>query len=98
MRVSSPITPFLSGTLKSTRMNTRRPLSGRSFIESFAMEGLIQLLDEEVAALWLEPVLPRRHRERFAGRVLAAETIQAVSPEDAIRAVAVNLEQFGDRR
>jgi hypothetical protein len=25
IRVSSPMTPFFSGTLKSTRMNTRRP-------------------------------------------------------------------------
>ena len=35
IRVSSPITPFLSGTLKSTRMKTRLPLRSRSLIESF---------------------------------------------------------------
>lgn len=35
MRVSSPITPFLIGTLKSTRMNTRRPRRSRSRIVSF---------------------------------------------------------------
>src|SRR4029077_15155283 len=37
MRVSSPITPFFSGTLKSTRMNTRFPARSRSLIESFGM-------------------------------------------------------------
>src|SRR5882672_5071582 len=37
MRVSSPIVPFFNGTLKSTRMNTRWPLSSRSLIESFAI-------------------------------------------------------------
>src|SRR5436853_3510203 len=37
MRVSSPMTPFLIGTLKSTRMNTRWPLSDRSLIDSFGM-------------------------------------------------------------
>src|SRR5215470_9281393 len=37
MRVSSPITPSLSGTLKSTRMNTRLPARSRSLIESFGM-------------------------------------------------------------
>src|SRR5215813_4093923 len=37
MRVSSPITPSLSGTLKSTRMNTRLPAGSRSLIESFGM-------------------------------------------------------------
>src|SRR5882672_6083961 len=37
MRVSSPITPSLSGTLKSTRMNTRFPARSRSLIESFDM-------------------------------------------------------------
>ena len=35
MRVSSVTTPFSSGTLKSTRMNTRRPARSRSRIESF---------------------------------------------------------------
>src|SRR6516164_1606435 len=37
IRVSSPITPSLSGTLKSTRMNTRLPARSRSLIESFGM-------------------------------------------------------------
>ena len=37
MRVSSPMTPFLSGTLKSTRTNTRRPFSARSRMVRFAM-------------------------------------------------------------
>src|SRR5215470_15772699 len=37
MRVSSPITPSFSGTLKSTRMNTRLPARSRSLIESFGM-------------------------------------------------------------
>src|SRR5215471_17819510 len=37
IRVSSPMTPFLSGTLKSTRMNTRFPARSRSLIESFDM-------------------------------------------------------------
>ncbi len=37
MRVSSVITPFLIGTLKSTRMNTRRSSSGRSRIEYLVM-------------------------------------------------------------
>ena len=35
MRVSSPMTPFSSGTLKSTRTNTRRPDSSRSVMDSF---------------------------------------------------------------
>src|SRR5262245_22718906 len=35
MRVSSPMTPSLSGTLKSTRMKTRLPRRSRSLIESF---------------------------------------------------------------
>ncbi len=37
MRVSSVMTPFLSGTLKSTRMKTRRSSSGRSRIEYLVM-------------------------------------------------------------
>src|SRR5438105_1608671 len=41
MRVSSPIRPFLSGTLKSTRMKTRWPFSARSLIDSFGMVGNI---------------------------------------------------------
>ncbi len=43
MRVSSAMTPSLSGTLKSTRMNTRRSSSGRSRIEYFVM-GIYRLL------------------------------------------------------
>src|SRR5438045_8181792 len=35
MRVSSSTLPSLIGTLKSTRMKTRRPLRSRSLIESF---------------------------------------------------------------
>src|SRR6185436_14807370 len=35
MRVSSSMTPFASGTLKSTRTKTRLPLRSRSVIESF---------------------------------------------------------------
>ena len=35
IRVSSPITPFLIGTLKSTRMKTFLPANSRSEIESF---------------------------------------------------------------
>ena len=35
IRVSSPITPFLIGTLKSTRMKTRFPPRSRSEIDSF---------------------------------------------------------------
>ena len=35
MRVSSPMTPPLSGTLKSTRMKTRRPFRLRSRIVRF---------------------------------------------------------------
>src|SRR5262245_59467883 len=38
MRVSSPMTPPLSGTLKSTRTNTRLPARSRSSIESFGMD------------------------------------------------------------
>src|SRR5687767_7481665 len=38
MRVSSPMTPFLSGTLKSTRTNTRRPVNARSRILRFAID------------------------------------------------------------
>jgi hypothetical protein len=37
MRVSSVICPFLIGTLKSTRMNTRRPFRFRSVIERLAI-------------------------------------------------------------
>src|SRR5580765_5738619 len=37
IRVSSPITPFFSGTLKSTRMKTRWPLRSRSVMDSFGM-------------------------------------------------------------
>src|ERR1700712_688182 len=39
IRVSSPMIPFLSGTLKSTRMKTRWPLRSRSLIESFGFIG-----------------------------------------------------------
>ena len=35
MRVSSPIVPLFSGTLKSTRMKTRWPFRSRSLMESF---------------------------------------------------------------
>jgi len=34
--VSSPMTPFFSGTLKSTRTKTRRPRRSRSLIVRFA--------------------------------------------------------------
>ena len=36
MRVSSPMRPSLSGTLKSTRMKTRLPFRSRSLIDSLA--------------------------------------------------------------
>src|SRR4051812_24623689 len=36
-RVSSPIFPSFTGTLKSTRMKTRLPLRSTSLIESFGM-------------------------------------------------------------
>ena len=37
MRVSSATAPFSIGTLKSTRMNTRRPDRSRSRMESFIL-------------------------------------------------------------
>ena len=37
MRVSSVMVPFLIGTLKSTRMNTRLPRRSRSLIEYFVI-------------------------------------------------------------
>ena len=43
MRVSSPMTPSLSGTLKSTRMNTRRPFRLRSRIVRLATVGSVQV-------------------------------------------------------
>ena len=39
IRVSSVITPFFSGTLKSTRMKTRLPLTAKSRIEYLVMAG-----------------------------------------------------------
>ena len=39
MRVSSVITPFLIGTLKSTRMKTRLPSRARSRIEYLVIIG-----------------------------------------------------------
>ena len=42
MRVSSPITPFLIGTLKSTRTKTRRPCRFRSRMLRFATTGPLQ--------------------------------------------------------
>src|SRR3954471_10789485 len=64
MRVSSPMMPFLIGTLKSTRMNTRLPWSGTSLIESFAMRNI----SEQDAVLHHH----RERRQRAIGLVEAA--------------------------
>src|SRR5882672_1272805 len=67
MRVSSPITPAFSGTLKSTRMKTRLPARSRSRIESLdkelALESSFHQQPKEIhAAVRVAPfvVVPRQ--------------------------------------
>jgi hypothetical protein len=44
IRVSSPIVPFLIGTLKSTRISTRRRCKSRSSIVFFFFNNVIRVL------------------------------------------------------
>src|SRR5262249_19689843 len=76
MRVSSPMTPLLSGTLKSTRMKTRCPCRSRSRIDSFmgvrlslALQAPRDQLSQQVdAAVRVAPlvVVPRQDLEEIA--------------------------------
>src|SRR5262245_39012584 len=50
MRVSSPIAPSLSGTLKSTRTNTRRPATSMSRSESFRLESFLDEQPQQIDA------------------------------------------------
>src|SRR5688572_20461354 len=74
MRVSSPITPSFSGTLKSTRINTRAPFSSRSRIDSFirspsALQAFLHQQPQQIyAAARVAPlvVVPRQHFHEVA--------------------------------
>src|SRR5437773_2009644 len=66
MRVSSPMTPSLIGTLKSTRTKTRLPLRSRSVMETFAMKfedlrnwGCEDLRDLRTRALATDSQIPK---------------------------------------
>src|ERR1700733_8041588 len=54
IRVSSITRPSSSGTLKSTRINIRLPLSGRSRMESLDMAGCprVQIISGSSAVIW----------------------------------------------
>ena len=70
MRVSSPIAPFLIGTLKSTRMKTRLPARSRSLMTvAQALQPLLDQVAQQVdAAARVAPlvVVPRQDLDEVA--------------------------------
>src|SRR5262245_44809487 len=65
MRVSSVIFPSASGTLKSTRINTRLPATSRSESDSLFTAGLPQNEFDDVAQTHAEAPLVVVPRENF---------------------------------
>src|SRR5271170_4245710 len=82
IRVSSMTRPSSSGTLKSTRMKTRRSLSGRSRIESLGMESTPSF---DVGGG--TPGVPARPEFRWRKRTPSLHGKRVYSPLAAIRLI-----------